>query len=74
LLIKLALVATATMLGGVNRFFVMPALLVQLRATADKTSDLGRRFTLVLQIEAIVLFAALILAAVLSSTSPPAAG
>ncbi|WP_426175303.1 copper resistance D family protein [Massilia sp. TWR1-2-2] len=74
LLIKLTLVATATMLGGANRFFVMPALLVQLRDSADRTLDTGRRFTLVLQIEAIVLFAALILAAVLSSTSPPAAG
>jgi putative copper resistance protein D len=74
LLIKLTLVGTATMLGGANRFFVMPALLVQLRDPADRTLDAGRRFTLVLQIEAIVLFAALILAAVLSSTSPPAAG
>lgn len=74
LLIKLALVATAAMLGGVNRFFVMPPLLENFRSTASTTASSERRFALVLQIEAIVLFAALILAAVLSSTSPPTAG
>lgn len=73
LLIKLALVATAAMLGGVNRLFVMPPLLDALRSTTGTSTNAERRFASVLQIEAIVLFAALILAAVLSSTSPPTA-
>jgi putative copper resistance protein D len=74
LLIKVALVATAVMLGGVNRFFVMPTLLAQLRGPANPAANAERRFASVLQIEAFVLFAALVLAAVLSSTSPPTAG
>ncbi|MES2759110.1 MAG: CopD family protein [Pseudomonadota bacterium] len=71
LLIKLALVAIAALLGGINRFFVMPTLIGN---AGGGTTIAQRRFALVLQIEAVVLLAALIFAAVLSSTSPPAAG
>jgi putative copper resistance protein D len=73
LLIKLGLVATAAMLGGVNRFFVMPSLLAHLRSTTATSTNAEHRFALVLKIEMVVLFAALIAAAVLSSTSPPTA-
>jgi putative copper resistance protein D len=74
LLFKLALVACAAMLGGANRFFVMPGLIAQLRGTVHASPTLQRRFALILQIEAIALFAALVLASILSSTSPPTAG
>jgi putative copper resistance protein D len=67
LLAKLALVAFAVLLGSVNRFVVMPSL-----ATSPLPSL--RRFTLILRIEALVLLGVLVLAAVLSSTSPPTAG
>ena len=70
LLLKLALVAIAVLLGGVNRFFVMPAL------TAAGPVPLAalRRFTLILRVEAVVLSGVLIFAAILSSTPPPTAG
>lgn len=74
LLLKLALVAIAAALGGVNRFVVMPRVLADLRAPGAPPSLHERRFTFVLQIESFVLVAALVLAAVLSSTSPPTAG
>jgi putative copper resistance protein D len=73
LLIKVALVSGAAMLGGVNRFFVMPRVLANLRRSGDRSDAAERRFALVLQIEALFLLAALVLAAVLSSTSPPSA-
>jgi hypothetical protein len=60
LLIKLMLVMGAVLLGGANRFLVMPGLIASLRSgdvSADKSM---RRFTLT--------------AAILSSTSPLAAG
>lgn len=74
LLVKLALVGGAALLGGVNRFLVMPGLLAQLRGTQDTAAHPGRRFAGVLQIEAVLLVAALIVAAILSSTPPPSAG
>ncbi|HEU4852904.1 MAG TPA: CopD family protein [Telluria sp.] len=74
LLAKLALVALAAVLGGSNRFFVMPGLLAHLRSSSPAAHPAERRFTLVLQIEAIVLIAVLVAAALLSSTSPPGAG
>lgn len=67
LLVKLGLVAVAALLGGYNRFFVLPGL------TASLTAPALRRFTLVLRLEAAVLLGALIIAAILSSTSPPTA-
>jgi putative copper resistance protein D len=72
LLYKLSAVLTAALLGGGNRFFVMPGLLSALH----KSSPTGatRLFTAVLQIEAVVLVGVLILAAMLSSTAPATAG
>jgi putative copper resistance protein D len=74
LLVKLALVASAAALGGVNRFVVMPRLLADLRAPGAPSKIQERKFVFILQIESFVLVAALVLAAVLSSTSPPTAG
>ena len=77
LLVKLALVLVAAALGGLNRFVVMPSLLAQLRKGAGAGGAAGlapnRRFARVLQVEAVVLMAALAAAAFLSSTPPPTA-
>jgi putative copper resistance protein D len=73
LAIKLAFVAGAAMLGGANRFLVMPRLLEHLRGTGPDASADQRRFAAILQIEAILLIAGLVLAAILSSTAPPTA-
>lgn len=73
LLAKLALVACAALLGGVNRFLVMPGLLAGLRGHDDRAARLDRRFAWILQLEALVLAAVLVMAAILSSTSPPTA-
>lgn len=74
LLLKLVLVALAVMLGGANRFFVMPGLTASLRSGDLAANLLARRFTMILRVEAGVLLGVLILAALLSSTSPPTAG
>ena len=58
--VKLALVAVAVALGGFNRFVVMPSL-----------PSGWRRFEHVLRIEAVVLLAALVAAAVLANGEPP---
>ena len=74
LLIKLTLVSGAVLLGGANRFVVMPGLIASLRrgdAAADKSMQ---KFTWILRIEAVVLVAVLLMAAILSATSPPTAG
>lgn len=73
LLVKLALVAAAAMLGGFNRFIVMPKLLAAVRSGDSAARLATRRFTSVLRIESGVLLAVLVLAAMLSSTSPPMA-
>ena len=73
LLVKLVLVACAALLGGFNRLLVMPSLLGALRGSGALVEHSGRRFALVLQVEAAVLAAVLAAAAVLSSTSPPSA-
>lgn len=70
LLVKLALVAIAVLLGGFNRFFVMPTL----TADGPVPAPALRRFTFILRVEAVVLSAVVIVAAVLSSTPPPTAG
>jgi copper resistance protein D len=57
---KLALVAAAVLLGGVNRLAVLPAL-----------PDSWRRFAWVLRAEAVVLAAALVAAAWLANGEPP---
>jgi putative copper resistance protein D len=74
LLVKVAFVSGAATLGGVNRFFVMPGLLAALRKSGAAADTWQRRFALVLQVEAIVLVAALVMAAILSSTPPPGDG
>lgn len=74
LLAKLAVVGLAALLGGVNRFFVMPAWLAREGAGQEPAPELPRRFRLVLQVEAAVLLVALFLAVLLAATSPPGAG
>jgi putative copper resistance protein D len=71
LLVKLALVLCAAALGGLNRFLVMPALLDQLRQAAPPRQGAGRRFALILRLEAVFLAGALVAAVFLGSTSPP---
>jgi putative copper resistance protein D len=73
LLLKLVLVLCAAALGGLNRFIVMPALLKQLRQAGPAQAGPGRRFALILRIEALFLVAALVAAALLGSTAPPTA-
>jgi putative copper resistance protein D len=72
LVIKVGLAAVAVLMGGYNRFIVMPSLLKRLRGSGPAGPDL-RRFTLILQLETAVLLGVLIMAALLSSTSPPGA-
>ena len=74
LLVKVSLVMLAVMLGGFNRFMVMPPLTAALRSGDPAASVFARRFSMILRIEAGVLLGVLILAANLSSTSPPSAG
>jgi putative copper resistance protein D len=73
LLIKLALVTGAVMLGGINRFVVMPGLIAALH-TGGAANKAARQFTVILRIEGLVLAAVLVMAAILSSTAPPTAG
>jgi putative copper resistance protein D len=73
LLYKLALVALAALLGGFNRFIVMPSLLAGWRAQHAGAAQRLCRFRLVLQIEAVVLLAVLVAAAMLGATPPPTA-
>lgn len=72
LLVKLALVLCAAALGGLNRFVVMPALLDRLRLATATQRGAARRFALILRLEAVFLTGALVAAAFLGSTSPPA--
>jgi len=72
LLVKVAFVAIAVALGGFNRFQGMPRLLAALKAPVA-VSSLRQRFVQVLRIEAVVLVAALIAAAILSSSPLPTA-
>ncbi|QYF93070.1 CopD family protein [Massilia sp. PAMC28688] len=73
LLFKLALVVLAALLGGFNRFIVMPSLLASLREPNAGAPEALRRFRLILRIEAPVLLAVLVAAAILSATPPPTA-
>jgi putative copper resistance protein D len=73
LLIKAGLVGVAVVIGGCNRFIVMPSLLDGLRRNDAAGVSQLRRFTLILRLETVVLLSVLIAAAVLSSTSPPGA-
>jgi putative copper resistance protein D len=71
LVAKLAFVALAAALGGYNRFVVMPPWLGHESAGGPPAPYLLLRFRRVLQVEAAVLLAALVLAVLLASTSPP---
>lgn len=73
LTVKVAMVVLAIMLGGFNRFIVMPQLLAGLRGGTTIDSPL-KTFTLVLRVEAVLLLGVLVAAAILSATSPPTAG
>ncbi|KFX64453.1 copper resistance D family protein [Paraburkholderia fungorum] len=72
LLLKLALVFVAAVLGGHNRFFEMPKLLASLK-NASSTSPVKplKRFAAVLHIESVVLAGVLVAAAVLVSSPLP---
>ena len=74
LLIKLTLVLGAVLLGGANRFVVMPRLIASLRSGNAGADKAMRNFTRILRIEAVVLVVVLLKAAILSATSPPTAG
>jgi putative copper resistance protein D len=65
------MVVLAVMLGGFNRFIVMPPLLSGLRG--NNSVPALRTFTLVLRVEAVLLLGVLVAAAILSATSPPTA-
>jgi putative copper resistance protein D len=71
LVAKLLLVGGAAMLGGFNRFVVMPPWLARESAGNAAPALLPVRFRRVLWIEALVLLAVVVLAAWLASTSPP---
>jgi putative copper resistance protein D len=51
----------------------MPSLLRALTQTSDAAREASGRFARILQVEAIVLIAVLVAAAILTSTSPPMA-
>ena len=71
LVAKLLLVGVAAMLGGINRFVVMPPWLARESAGNAAPELLPMRFKRILWIEALVLLAVVVLAAWLASTSPP---
>ncbi|WP_371763415.1 copper resistance D family protein [Massilia sp.] len=71
LVAKLLLVGVAAMLGGFNRFFVMPPWLTSESAGNAAPPRLPTRFKRIIWIEAVVLLAVVMLAAYLASTSPP---
>jgi len=71
LLVKVGLVAIAVALGAFNRFRVMPHLMAALRAPLGLPTQPRERFVRVLRIEAVVLLAVLVAAAVLSSSPLP---
>ena len=72
LLAKVAGVVIAIFLGAINRFRVMPDLLLHLQSSSLASVPTQRRFALVLHIESMVLMAVLLAAAILSSSAPPA--
>lgn len=70
LLAKLALVSVAAALGAFNRFLVMPQLAAP-HTAGPAAMAAARRFCSILCIEALVLLAVLVLAAILGSSVPP---
>jgi putative copper resistance protein D len=73
LVAKLVFVGLAAILGGFNRFVVMPSWLERESAGQPAGEALPSRFRLVLLVEAVMLLVVLMLAAILASTSPPTA-
>jgi copper resistance protein D len=73
LLAKLGLVAAAVGLGAYNRWVHMPALLAGLAATPSQARAPWARFAAVLRVEAVLLLAVLLAAAVLATRAPPGA-
>jgi putative copper resistance protein D len=71
LLAKLLLVGAAALLGGFNRFFVMPPWRARESAGDASPEAFPLRFKRILWIETLVLLAVMVLAAWLASTSPP---
>jgi putative copper resistance protein D len=71
LVAKLLLVGVAAVLGGLNRFVVMPPWLARESAGNTAPEVLPLRFSRILWFEALVLVVAVVLAAWLASTSPP---
>lgn len=72
LLLKLGLVLIAAALGGHNRFFEMPKLMLALKSpSTTEPTGLLRRFGRVLHVESIVLAGVLMTAAVLVSSPLP---
>jgi putative copper resistance protein D len=71
LVAKLLFVGAAAMLGGFNRFFVMPPWLARESAGHAAPERLPERFRHILWIAGLVLLAVLVLAAGLASTPPP---
>lgn len=71
LVAKVLLVGAAAVLGGFNRFFVMPPWVARESAGDAAAEVFPQRFKRVLWIEAVVLLAVVALAAWLASTSPP---
>lgn len=74
LALKLALVAVAIGLGGLNRWRGLPALQHAVTSIGDGCRRARRRFVLVLRVESILFGVILLVAANLSSSVPPAAG
>jgi putative copper resistance protein D len=71
LVTKLLLVGVAAMLGGFNRFVVMPPWLAHESTGHAAPEALPMRFRRILWIEALVLLAVVVAAAWLASTPPP---
>jgi len=71
LVAKVLLVGVAAVLGGFNRFYVMPPWLSRETAGEVAAEVFPARFKRVLWVEAVVLLAVVLLAAWLASTSPP---
>ena len=72
LLVKLALVAFAAALGGINRFLVLPGFFRNMAAAlASADGSWRRRLLVILRIEAVTLFFVLTAAALLSSSELP---
>jgi putative copper resistance protein D len=69
--VKLVLVAMAVALGGINRFVYLRRLVAAASSVREGLRAL-RGFEVVLRIEALVLFAALVVAAALANSEPPA--